>query len=145
MSDFAVGPSKQKAVHVKSISTAADVVLGVAQGFRVHAKTMSQFHLVIHLDWCNSLFDEGPTSWWNEEDGGLGEELVEVLAVIDEVTIIGWRAEANMVDGTAEIAWLGSHQELLSDEALQAFSQCSPIRCLRIKNGKLTAVQEFPK
>ena len=144
MSECTVGPNKKSAEQILSISNASDVVLGVAEGFRSHAKDLSQYHLVIHLDWCNSLFDEGPTSWWNVDDG-LSRGLARALAGLEEVTVIGWRAAANMVDGTAEIAWLGSHQELLSDEALQAFSQCSPIRCLRFKRGKLAAVREFPK
>lgn len=97
--------------------------------------------MIVFLDWCNSLHPLPPDNWWEAPDAFSDDG----FDAIENLTVIGWLHKPNMVEGIAELTWLGSYKDLLSTEALKTLRQevLSPIQCLTVKGGKLTADRVF--
>lgn len=75
-----------------------------------------------------------PKGWWEEE-----EAFPDGFEAVENVSFLGWLDKPGMVEGNSELAWLGSHHDLLSKEALKALSQgtLSQTRLIKLKWGKM--------
>lgn len=132
LSEWYIGPEKKK---MTSLSYCSVLMSGVCSGLLPHKKDINDFHIVVFFDWCSALADNGKSEvpvWWELEDA------FACFKPFDNVSILGWNASSTIIENSLQMGWLGSHRDLVSDEALDLLTSgaAASLRRLTVQKGK---------
>lgn len=132
MSEWNIGPQKKQ---ITSLSYCSVLMSGVCAGLLPHKKAIQDFHIIVFFDWCSALADDESQlpPWWK------GENAFSCFKPFDKVSILGWKASSTIVENSLQMAWMGTHHDLVSDEAIGLLTSgaAASLRRLTVRKGKL--------